>query len=328
MSIRIIKPGICDTIQDAGRNGFRHLGINPAGVMDRYSMAIVNALAGNKPDTVVIEMHFPAATLYIEQDTLIAIGGGNFSPVLNGAPIPLWQPVIAPAGSTLLFEKWTNGARTYIAFREQLQLPQWLGSYSTHLKAGLGGWKGRSLQKQDRIGLKYHFDYSNLFNRHRFVLPWYADTNWDSETDPETIYVIAGPEFHVLSDTVTSQFVAGQYSISRQADRMGYLLENSLSYQASKEIPSSATSFGTIQLLPEGKLIILMADHQVTGGYPRIAQVATVHLPKLAQLLPGSRLRFRVIQQQEAERLLRTQQRHLLLLQQSCKFKLEKWLLA
>lgn len=328
MSITIIKPGLCDTIQDWGRAGFRHLGINPSGVMDKFSTAIVNALAGNTPDTAVLEMHFPAATLHIDQDTLLAIGGGDFSPMLNGAPVPLWQPVIATAGSTLRFDKWISGARTYIAFREQLQLPNWLGSYSTHLKAGLGGWEGRSLQKKDCIGLKYQFDYSRVANRQRPVLPWNADVRRYSESNPETIYVIAGPEFHQLDTTVTSQFASGYFTISHQADRMGYLLQEPLSYQASKEILSSATSFGTIQLLPEGKLIVLMADHQVTGGYPRIAQVATVHLPKLAQLLPGSRLRFQVIQQQEAERLLWKQQQHLLLLQQSCKFKLEEWLLA
>lgn len=305
--------------------GHRHLGINPGGVMDAFSASVVNVLLGKPGNAPVIESHFPAASFLLEQNVMLAIGGADFSPTLNSEPIPLWHPVIATAGSVLEFKKMVQGARAYIGFREDFDMPVWLNSYSTHLKAGQGGFEGRPLQKNDRIQFSNQFDYTSLISRAAHALPWFADTFWEADTSTDLIYTLPGPEYKMLNDAAREQFENDLFTISNQADRMGYLLKEALPYQSTKEILSSATAFGTVQLLPDGKLIILMADHQVSGGYPRVAQVITAHLSKLAQQKPADVLRFKMVDQQLAEALLVQQQQHIRSLQYACEFKLEQW---
>src|SRR2546423_2947292 len=134
MSLRIIKAGILDTIQDPGRNGYQHLGINPSGAMDRFAAETVNFIVGNNKNDAIIEMHFPASSFLFEEQVMIAIGGGDFSATVNGEIIPLWQPVIISKNCLLQFQKWKDGARCYLAIREKMNIPKWLNSYSTNLK--------------------------------------------------------------------------------------------------------------------------------------------------------------------------------------------------
>src|SRR5213075_1309485 len=126
MSLRIIKAGILDTVQDPGRNGFQHLGINPGGAMDAFAVQVVNMLVGNSIHEAVIELHFPTSTFLFEQEAMIAIGGADFFASINREPIPLWQPVIATKNSILQFQKWKQGARCYLAVKEKLDIPTWL----------------------------------------------------------------------------------------------------------------------------------------------------------------------------------------------------------
>ncbi|MGN6490701.1 MAG: biotin-dependent carboxyltransferase family protein [Agriterribacter sp.] len=322
MSISIIKPGIYDTVQDMGRHGYRHLGINPNGAMDRFSARIVNALAGNSANAPVIESHFPAASLLIEEDMLIAVGGADFSPSINGRYISLYQPVWVTAGSILEHKTWKHGARTYIAAGGELEIPAWLNSYSTNVKLAAGGWKGRTLRKNDRIRLKEKRLPTTPFHGVQ-ALSWRANVTWDDATDENVVYVLHGPEYKWLNEESRRMLEAQSFTISTTADRMGYQLEEALPYRAEEELLSSATTFGTVQLLPGGKIIVLMADHQVSGGYPRIAQVITSHLPMLAQKKPGDFIRFKFIHQELAEALLCKQQHHLVLLQHACEFKLQ-----
>lgn len=324
MSISIIKAGIFDTIQDAGRYGYRSAGINPGGVMDYFSAGIVNALTGNRMNAPVIECHFPAASMLIEQDMMLAIGGADFSPTLNDTSIPLWKPVIAAAGSVLEHKRIKSGARTYIAFREKLDVPVWLNSYSTNTKLSAGGWQGRLLQKSDRIKVLENHSYAMLDNgTGQVILPWQADVQWRKESDSDMICILPGPEYEWLDAESKKLLEEQSFTISNTADRMGYQLIEELPYQLKNEMLSSGTTFGTVQLLPGGKMIVLMADHQVSGGYPRIAHVITAHLPLLAQKKPGDTIKFRVISQHLAEELLLKQKQHLVLLQHACRFKLE-----
>ncbi|MBX2925510.1 MAG: biotin-dependent carboxyltransferase family protein [Chitinophagaceae bacterium] len=323
MSISIIKAGIFDTIQDAGRYGYRSAGINPGGVMDHFSAGIVNALTVNNINAPVIECHFPASSVLIEQDMMLAIGGADFSPSLNGVPIPLWKPVIAAAGSVLEHKRIRNGARTYIAFREKTDVRVWLNSCSTNTKLSAGGWQGRLLQKNDRIQMLEKHSYPLLHNgTAQVVLPWQAAIHWQEENE-EAVGILPGPEYEWLDKESKKTLEERSFTISHTADRMGYQLLEELPYRHTNEMLSSATAFGTVQLLPGGKMIVLMADHQVSGGYPRIAQVITAHLPLLAQKKPGEPIRFRIISQQEAEEQLLTQRRHIVLLQHACRYKLE-----
>jgi antagonist of KipI len=325
MSLKIIKAGVFDTIQDLGRYGWQYLGINPGGAMDRFAAQAVNLLVGNNPTEPVIELHFPSSIFLFEQEVMITIGGADFSPTIDGEEIPLWQPVIISKNSLLQFQKWKQGARCYLAVKEKLDVEKWFDSYSTNVKAAAGGFNGRALVRDDMMCFKEKNTYTALLNNgDTLVLPWKADVLWN-HTPIDRIAVIAGNEWDWLVEESRSRFLTASFTVDSLADRMGYRLQGRLRAKQNGELVSSAVSFGTIQLLPNGELIILMADHQTTGGYPRIAHVASAHLPMLAQKQPGDKIYFRLTDQQNAENLLLLQQQHLLQLQNACTFKLEEF---
>ena len=173
MSLNVIKPGILDTVQDAGRYGYQHLGINPGGAMDRFAAQVVNYLVGNHACEAVIEMHFPAAAYLFQQDAIIAVGGADFLPSIDGEPIPLWHPIIINRNSVLQFHGIKKGAQCYLAIKGGLDIPLWLNSFSTHSKAGMGGFHGRALQKNDILPFKPHDCYAKFLSGKDFmVLPW------------------------------------------------------------------------------------------------------------------------------------------------------------
>ncbi|MBX3239682.1 MAG: biotin-dependent carboxyltransferase family protein [Chitinophagaceae bacterium] len=322
MSIRIIRKGVLDSIQDTGRIGYRHWGINPGGAMDTASSAIANLLVGNKKEDAVIEIHFPAPVITIEQTCILAITGADFSATLNGEPAPLYQPLLVAADTELRFKQRVKGSRAYIAFREQLGVPLWLNSYSTNFKAGAGGWNGRTLQGKDVLPFRHTNNYRGLTNRVWQALPWHVVPF----PEPDIINILPGPEYEWLSDAAQRQLEEKEFTISTTADRMGYHLNEGLEVTPSQQLLSSGTGFGTIQLLPDGKLIILMADHQVSGGYPRIAQIVGAALPAVAQQSPGEKIRFRICTQEYAEKLYLSQWQHMAILGTGCNLKLASWL--
>ncbi|HET9823980.1 MAG TPA: biotin-dependent carboxyltransferase family protein [Chitinophagaceae bacterium] len=325
MSLKIIKAGVFDTIQDLGRYGFQHLGINPGGAMDRFAAQAVNTLLGNNIHESVIELHFPSSIFLFEKEAMIAIGGGDFTATINGEDIPLWQPIVIAKNSLLQFQKWKQGARCYLALREKLKIDKWLNSYSTNVKAAAGGFNGRALQKDDLIQYKEKNDYAVLLHDNDFLtLPWKADVLW-TDAPINRIAVTQGHEWDWLGEEAKSKFLTAPFTIGSLADRMGYRLQSTLQAIRRDDLVSSVVSFGTIQLLPNGELIILMADHQTTGGYPRIGHVVSAHLPILAQKQPGDKIYFRLTEQQNAEELLLAQNQHLRQLQDACKLRLDKF---
>ena len=323
MSLKIIKAGIQDTIQDMGRYGQQHLGINPTGAMDTYAMQVANILAGNKMDEAIIELHFPASVFMFTQPALIALGGADFSASINGEPVPVLHAIIVGKNDVLQFHKPINGSRAYLAVNGGFVLHKWMNSYSTHLKAKAGGFNGRTFQKDDELFIRRPFS-STIKQNDFVVLPWQTDTKWDD--DQNEIFVLPGNEWERLTAESKENFLMTSFVITNQSDRMGYRLNNiPLPVMSNEEIISSAVSFGTVQLLPDGKLIILMADHQTTGGYPRIAHVISAHHSKLAQMKSGDKIHFRLTDQQTAEELYFKQQQHLLQLQNACTFRLEEY---
>ena len=325
MNLRIIKAGVLDTVQDMGRYGWQHLGVNPGGAMDKMSAKVANILAGNDCGEAVVELHFPASSLFFEQPALIALSGADFSATVNGDEVPMLHPIMVSKYSILQFHKISCGARAYLAFNGGLDVPEWLNSYSTHLKAGAGGFKGRPLQNDDEISLKKHTDVCTILGKKEFiVLPWKADTAWDHD-EPEDIYLLAGNEFNRLSDDSKELFIDQSYTITTQSDRMGYQMKGEPIFtDDNEEVISSGVNFGTIQLLPGGQLTVLMADHQTTGGYPRLAHVISAHHYKLAQMKPGDTIRFRFVSISTAEELLVKQHQHLLQLKNACTFRLQQ----
>jgi len=151
MCISIIKPGLLDTIQDLGRYGYGSKGINCGGAMDRYAAQVANMLVGNPIGAAVMEIHFPGPQILCESDTLISVTGADFTPSLNDEPLTLWQPMVIRKNTILHFPKLQSGARCYLAIQGGFRVPSWLGSYSTNLKAGAGGFMGRKLEKGDEL---------------------------------------------------------------------------------------------------------------------------------------------------------------------------------
>ncbi|HEX7905710.1 MAG TPA: biotin-dependent carboxyltransferase family protein [Chitinophagaceae bacterium] len=329
MNLRIIKAGLLDTIQDVGRYGSQHLGINPSGAMDKLSAQVANILVGNDSNEAVIELHFPASSFFFEQPTLIAVSGADFSASINGEEVPSLHPILVSKYSILQFHGIKNGARAYLAVHGGLNLSKWLDSYSTHIKAVAGGHKGRALQKDDEIGFRIARDLCQLIDKKEYiVLPWQADTPWNYD-HTEEIYVLPGNEWDTLTDTSKEKFTQQSFIISTQSDRMGYQLKSEpLLRNTTEEIVSSGVNFGTIQLLPGAQLIILMADHQTTGGYPKVAHVITAHHSKLAQMKPGDAIHFQFTDLTIAEDLFIKQQRHLQQLQDACTFRLQQFMNA
>jgi antagonist of KipI len=225
----------------------------------------------------------------------------------------------------LQFQKWKHGARCYLAVREKLSIQKWLNSYSTNIKAESGGFNGRVLQKDDVIFFREKNDYKDfLMDRDFFILPWKADISWNN-VPIDRIAIIPGNEWDWLTEESKNKFLKESFVIGSSADRMGYRLQGMLKAKENSELVSSVVGFGTVQLLPNGELIVLMADHQTTGGYPRIAYIVSVHLPLLAQKRPGDKIYFRLTDQGHSENLLFEQHQHLLQLQNACKFKLEEF---
>jgi antagonist of KipI len=208
-----------------------------------------------------------------------------------------------------------------------LKIEKWLNSASTNLKAGAGGFKGRSLQKEDVIEFKNEKDYSSLLKGNSFfVMPWKAGTVWH-EFENNSFYVLPGSEWGWLDENSRSLFLNEPFKINVLSDRMGYKLNGpELSKIKDEELVSSAVGFGTIQLLPDGQLTILMADHQTTGGYPRIANVITAHLSRLSQTGPEEKITFRMTDIITAEALLVKQDQHLKQLENACNLRLQEFL--
>ncbi len=302
MSLIIHKAGILDTLQHFGVKGLQSKGIRPGGVMDQFSASIANALVGNKLNEDLLEIHFPACEIIFTESCLISIVGADFTAKLNEKYLPINRPILVPANGKLQFVAPKSGKIVYVA-----------------VQGGLAA-QGRLLKNTViEFKTKPKLNSSNLV-----ICPWSAKTDWQKYT-PE-IHVIQGREWERLNEESQRKFCCKPFKVSHHADRMGYRLQHEPFHTRTKEeIISSAVNFGTIQLLPNGQTIVLMADHQTTGGYPRVAHVISPHHSKLAQRKAGDKIQFRFTDQQTAEELLIKQQQHLLQLQNACTFRLEQY---
>jgi antagonist of KipI len=321
MSFTVIKPGLLDTVQDMGRFGYAGMGVNSGGVMDSFAAQVANMLVGNDVTEPVIEIHFPGPQLLFEQNTLISICGADFTAMVNDEELTLWQPQIIRRNNILHFSRKKSGARCYIAVHGGLVADTWLGSCSTHLKAGVGGYKGRKLEKGDELNFNESTIYFPSLMKERkdiVSLHWIADPK-KVYTKPHEITFIRGNEWNGLTTNSQHDFLQNNFIIHPFSDRMGYQLKGiELRLQQPIQLVSSGVSFGTVQLLPNGQLVILMADHQTTGGYPRIAHVITTDLPKLAQLSPSDGIHFKETTIEAAEKELCSFRRDMAILQRAC----------
>lgn len=303
MSILFQTNSVLTTVQDLGRNGFRRFGVNPTGAMDKQAAILCNLLLGNSENTGVLEMHFPAPAILFEENALIAIGGADFAAEIDNQKIENWRTVFVEKNSTLRFTARKTGARAYLAIKNGFQIEPWLGSQSTNLTARAGGFAGRALRANDRLFFAAQTPIVKpRFNRRIApdLIGFYSDF--------PTVRVVVNRDFDGLTVESYRLFQTASFTVGADSNRMGFRLrgeplELDNAAERSTERLSAAVNFGTIQLLPDKQLIVLMADHQTTGGYPRLGDVAAVDLPIFAQLSGGDRVYFQIISLAAAEEL-------------------------
>lgn len=314
MSIEVICPGLFTSVQDLGRHGYQRYGVTPGGAMDALSLRLANLLAGNAADAAGLEITLVGPVLRTGRDLLVALGGADLSPRGDGQPVLAGRPVLLRAGTTLEFGACRRGCRTYLAVAGGIDVPVVLGSRSTDSRAGFGGLAGRALREGDRLSVGSPGEWSarwmaRLAGRDRGAS--FAATRWSAGPSiyergavEQCVRVVRGPEHERFDPPSWEEFLAGEFTVTAAADRMGYRLAGPpLRLAAPCELVSEAVATGTIQVPPDGRPIILMADRPTTGGYPRIAHVAGVDWPQVAQKKPGDPIRFREISLLEAQRL-------------------------
>lgn len=310
MSLQIINGGIYTTIQDAGRYGFQKYGVIVSGAMDLVSFRIANILVNNDECDAAIEITMMGTEILFEEDYIIAITGGNLKPELDGATLPMWRPVFIKKGQTLKFKGTISGCRAYLAINGGIDVPTVMKSKSTYIRAEIGGFKGRTLKKGDKLHSKYtqkkNFEYKKLKETYICTPKWHvsqqAFVNYGSIT---TIRLLKGAQYDSFDENSKRSIQSNLYTITTSADRMGYRLDGIPLINTTKmEQLSECVTFGTIQVPSNGMPIILMADRQTSGGYPKLGQVITADLPKLAQMKPGEKIQFQLVTIKEAEALL------------------------
>ena len=298
------------TVQDLGRTGHQRFGVPVSGVMDAWALRVANMLVGNAPGDAVIETTLVGPTIRFEHDTLIAIAGADLGASTDDAQLPLSHPIWIGAESTVTFRGGTQGCRAVIGVAGGIDVPTVLGSRSTYVRAGLGGVGGRALRKEDVLSIGKPSPWARRLMTslaRKDGGPGIASWGTGPSLRPRyssapVVRLLPGTHTEVLASASRSSLFGESFRLSPQSDRMGYRLDGpELALTRPLELLSEGTTFGTMQLPPGGAPIILMADAQTTGGYPRIGEVATVDLPLLAQLRPGDHVRFRVCTMDEAQ---------------------------
>ena len=298
----VIKPGVLTTVQDLGRTGHQHHGIPVGGPMDRQAARVANLLLGNDENAPLLEATLTGPELKFLRDTWIAVTGADIPGVTS------WRPLHVVAGQTVSLAPLTNGACIYLAVAGGLDIACVLGGKGTLLRAGFGGWNGRALQAGDRLAAHP----STLDT----TANWSASAEFKAVTGGDiTVRFLRGPQWSWFAPGSRRDFLAKPFRISAKSDRMGLRLQGpALPLAEDRELVSEGVSFGSIQVPGDGQPIVLMADRQTIGGYPKIGHVISVDLPRLAQARAGNVVRFVEISLAEAQALYLEQERSLALL--------------
>ncbi|KAF1020682.1 MAG: KipI antagonist [Paracidovorax wautersii] len=313
MNLMIVeKPGMFSLLQDLGRTGWQRYGVPVNGPMTEWSHRVANAVLGNPEDAAVLECTLTGPVVRFTQDTLLALSGADMRVTGAGRRLPFDCAVLLRRGVALEFGERLRGARTYLAVRGGFASEPVLGSRSTYVRGAFGGHQGRALRRNDRVEVTPTArDVPTLALERRLIqsgLPWVCAQPVAPAHAPapaDRLRLIPGPQWKAFSAEAQRRLLGQPYLLSAQSDRMGYRLQGAaLALRRPLEMVSEATSFGTVQVPPDGQPIVLMADRQSAGGYPKIGYVAACDLPALAQALPGDALRFEAIAQDAAERLL------------------------
>jgi biotin-dependent carboxylase uncharacterized domain len=294
--IVVRRPGLVCTVQDSGRIGFQSSGVAPSGALDLRSLAIANILVGNPAREAGLEMSLLGPELAIATGNVFAVAGADMDARLNGRPLPRCAAFAAQRGDILSFGATRSGCRAYLAAAGGFDLPLVMGSKSTNLKCGIGGFEGRALKAGDELFFAAPAAPLDPAPRSR-VEPE------DFASDIVELRVIPGPQDEYFTEAGIATFYGSTYILSDRSDRMGCVLEGpAVEAIAKTDIVSDGIALGSVQIPSEGKPIVMLADRQTTGGYAKIATVISADIGKLAQRRPGDKLRFRRASLGEARR--------------------------
>lgn len=314
--VHILKPGLQTTIQDLGRWGWQSQGVPVAGPMDPCSHRVANAMVGNNRDHAAFEIALIGPELQFEDERLVAVSGAEFALALDGVALPLNAAFVASAGSRLRFGARARGSRAYLAIAGGVAVTPVMGSRATHLVSRLGGLEGRALAAGDRVPL------GDLprpqIPRLRPGAPRSANTTGVVRLPDAhaAVRVLPGPQREYFSSEALDVLQSAPYLVGKESDRMGFRLEGPpLRHMRSADIISDATPLGVLQVPAAGQPVLLMADRQTTGGYPKIATVITADIGIAGQLGPGDAISFAVCTPHDAYAALIAQERALMALE-------------
>ncbi len=307
--LQILRGGLHTSVQATPRLQYRHLGVAPGGAADRVSFQLANQLVGNAEPLAVLEMTLLGDEIAWPDGGLIAVAGADMKPELllpgeSGFPLPQGRPVVLPPGAVTRFGTAVSGCRCIVAVAGGIDVPVVLGSRSTLVRSRLGGFAGRALQTGDEL----HFELpsqqsaSDIY----FAPNWSVRQQTLPRSFPQPLRCLPGEASSGLLQKDLLDFLSQRFRMQSESDRMGARLDGPrLHLPGAGERTSEPTAPGTLQLLPDGSPLLLLADAAPTGGYPRIAHVISADLAVAAQLKPGDSVTFQMVSLREAELELR-----------------------
>ena len=300
-TLEILSPGLLTTVQDLGRFGYQRYGIPVCGALDGVSLRIANILVGNRDNLAGLEITAIGPTVRFTDDATIAVVGADLEPTLDGTPMSAWESVNASAGSVLSFGAPRDGLRAYLAVAGGIDVPLMMNSRSTDVKGEFGGFEGRALRSGDVIstGESPH-PANSLPNR----LPPEISRQ-PTYGQQFTLRLVLGPQDDAFTEAGISTLLNSEFTVSNDADRTGCRLEGpTIEHITGADIVSDGTALGSVQVPGSGTPIILLADRGTTGGYTKIATVASADIGLLAQAMPGAKVRFAEVSADEARQIL------------------------
>ncbi|WP_137388698.1 biotin-dependent carboxyltransferase family protein [Rhodoligotrophos defluvii] len=295
--ILITQGGLFSTLQDRGRRGYQRYGISASGAMDMLSLATANTLVGNPLDMAAIEMTFTGVAARVDAPACrVSIAGAEGPITVNGKAADGYTSLDLERGDVLEIGTFRTGVRAYLAVQGGFDIPPTLGSLSTHSRSGIGGLNGRALISGDRLPLR-----PSLPSGPRLALPPPRRPDWSGP-----IRVVLGPQADMFSQAGIDTFLNSTYRVSQKTDRMGCQLDGpSIAHADGFNIISDGIMNGSVQVPGHGRPIVLLADRQSTGGYPKIATVIEADLPRIAQRRPGEEIRFQQVPIEQAVEITR-----------------------
>ncbi len=303
MGILLLKSGLFTTVQDMGRIGYQKYGFSVSGVMDARSAKLANILIDNPENEAVLEFMMIGPKLKFTSPTIIAITGGNFDPVINDKPVPMYTAIYAHKDDILELKYAKTGVWGYIAFSGKLDIPVYMGSRSTNTKCGIGGFHGRKLKKEDQI----------WFRAKNRYLPSFLSRNIQPEDfsgEKQEIRVILGPQDDYFLMKGIKTFFEEEYKVTSDMDRMGYRLAGPyIAHKDTADIISDGIPLGAIQIPSHGQPIIMLADRQTIGGYAKIGTVISIDIPRFVQSREDTIIKFKKIDIENAQKLYRDEEK-------------------